>query len=320
MGPLTSELHRDRVMSYLDAGLQEGGNVLAGGGTPGDVPLAAGYYIQPTIVETRPDACASTRSESRRPSGPRSAITGLAGFGLAFAVGMISGERLGELYRRRRMSWGVSSKRPAGRSPFAGIVRIRSWGSPSASRPTDFSAFPPRTRLPGLSSGPAPSRTSQAIVALPQRAEGKPSRSPTPGHQSREHPAAGQERGAPSGRHTGRRVRRAVPPAPVPAGRARDRRAGPRDHRGRVRLRGAVEVGRGEPCHIGQPARGERRARSADGLRKVPRHPDTISDWFRQVARAAGVQVTTPRRCSARAPAASGPCPGVVASDGNRRE
>lgn len=31
---------------------------------------------------------------------------------------------------------------------------------------------------------------------------------------------------------------------------------------------------------------------SADGLGKVPRQPDTISDWFRQVARAAGVQAT----------------------------
>jgi hypothetical protein len=63
--------------------------------------------------------------------------------------------------------WGVSSKIPAGRSPFAGIVRIRLWGSLSASRPTGFSAFPPPTRLPGLSGGPAPSRVSQATSALP---------------------------------------------------------------------------------------------------------------------------------------------------------
>jgi integrase len=31
---------------------------------------------------------------------------------------------------------------------------------------------------------------------------------------------------------------------------------------------------------------------SADGFGKMPRNPDTVSDWFRQVAKAAGVQTT----------------------------
>ncbi|MFD4599794.1 aldehyde dehydrogenase family protein [Streptomyces sp. NPDC058464] len=56
MGPLTSKLHLDRVISYLEVAGQEGGTVLAGGGKPGDATLADGYYVQPTIVETRPDA------------------------------------------------------------------------------------------------------------------------------------------------------------------------------------------------------------------------------------------------------------------------
>jgi acyl-CoA reductase-like NAD-dependent aldehyde dehydrogenase len=59
MGPLTSKLHRDRVISYLDVAGQEGGTVLAGGEAPGDPALADGYYIRPTIVETSPDARAA---------------------------------------------------------------------------------------------------------------------------------------------------------------------------------------------------------------------------------------------------------------------
>jgi acyl-CoA reductase-like NAD-dependent aldehyde dehydrogenase len=59
MGPLTSKLHRDRVISYLDVAAQEGGTVLAGGEAPSDPALADGYYIRPTIVETSPDARAA---------------------------------------------------------------------------------------------------------------------------------------------------------------------------------------------------------------------------------------------------------------------
>jgi aldehyde dehydrogenase (NAD+) len=59
MGPLTSALHRDRVMSYLATTGDDGGTVLTGGKAPNDAALAAGYYIEPTIVETRPDARAA---------------------------------------------------------------------------------------------------------------------------------------------------------------------------------------------------------------------------------------------------------------------
>ncbi|MFF7394729.1 aldehyde dehydrogenase family protein [Streptomyces scabiei] len=59
MGPLTSKLHWDRVISYLDVAGQEGGTVLAGGEAPSEPALADGYYIRPTIVETSPDARAA---------------------------------------------------------------------------------------------------------------------------------------------------------------------------------------------------------------------------------------------------------------------
>lgn len=56
MGPLTSALHRDRVMSYLALAGDQGGTVLAGGRAPDAPALSDGYYVEPTIVETQPSA------------------------------------------------------------------------------------------------------------------------------------------------------------------------------------------------------------------------------------------------------------------------
>jgi aldehyde dehydrogenase (NAD+) len=50
MGPLTSPMHRDRVLAYIDIARAEGGEILSGGHrltTPG---LQAGCYVEPTIV------------------------------------------------------------------------------------------------------------------------------------------------------------------------------------------------------------------------------------------------------------------------------
>lgn len=56
MGPLTSALHRDRVMSYLDIATNESGQVLTGGKAPETAELADGYYVEPTVVTTDPGA------------------------------------------------------------------------------------------------------------------------------------------------------------------------------------------------------------------------------------------------------------------------
>ena len=52
MGPLTSAMHRDRVLSYVEVAKAEGGEVLAGGVAPGG-ELADGCYVRPTIVRAR---------------------------------------------------------------------------------------------------------------------------------------------------------------------------------------------------------------------------------------------------------------------------
>lgn len=54
MGPLTSQQHRDRVLSYCDIARAEGGEILLGGKAPSDLDLAGGCYIEPTIVRAKP--------------------------------------------------------------------------------------------------------------------------------------------------------------------------------------------------------------------------------------------------------------------------
>lgn len=54
MGPLTSALHRDRVLSFVDIARQQGGRVLTGGKAPSDPTLASGFYVEPTVVEAKP--------------------------------------------------------------------------------------------------------------------------------------------------------------------------------------------------------------------------------------------------------------------------
>jgi acyl-CoA reductase-like NAD-dependent aldehyde dehydrogenase len=52
MGPLTSQQHRDRVLSYVSVAREQGGEVLSGGKAPqGD--LARGCYVEPTIVRAQ---------------------------------------------------------------------------------------------------------------------------------------------------------------------------------------------------------------------------------------------------------------------------
>jgi betaine-aldehyde dehydrogenase len=53
MGPLTSMLHRDRVLSYVAVTKEQGGDVLLGGKAPADASLSKGFYVEPTIVRAK---------------------------------------------------------------------------------------------------------------------------------------------------------------------------------------------------------------------------------------------------------------------------
>ncbi len=47
LGPVISAAHRDRVESYVRAGIDEGGTVVAGGDRP---DIATGFYVAPTLI------------------------------------------------------------------------------------------------------------------------------------------------------------------------------------------------------------------------------------------------------------------------------
>jgi acyl-CoA reductase-like NAD-dependent aldehyde dehydrogenase len=53
MGPLTSMLHRDRVLGYVAAAREDGGEVLTGGRSPDNAALSEGFYIEPTVVRAK---------------------------------------------------------------------------------------------------------------------------------------------------------------------------------------------------------------------------------------------------------------------------
>jgi len=55
MGPLTSAGHRDRVLGYLKIAADEGDTILTGGRPPADDALAAGCYLEPTVIATAID-------------------------------------------------------------------------------------------------------------------------------------------------------------------------------------------------------------------------------------------------------------------------
>ena len=54
MGPLTSQLHRDRVLSYVKVATEQGGEILLGGKPPERDELARGCYVEPTVVRAKP--------------------------------------------------------------------------------------------------------------------------------------------------------------------------------------------------------------------------------------------------------------------------
>ncbi len=61
LGPLVSAEQRDRVMSYIDAGREQGAELLAGGG----VALAdsGGWFVEPTLFSTTSEELSIVREE-----------------------------------------------------------------------------------------------------------------------------------------------------------------------------------------------------------------------------------------------------------------
>ncbi|MBO9518149.1 MAG: aldehyde dehydrogenase family protein [Porphyrobacter sp.] len=54
MGPLTSRMHQEKVLSYVKIAHQEGSEILTGGKAPEGEQFAKGCYIEPTVVTAQP--------------------------------------------------------------------------------------------------------------------------------------------------------------------------------------------------------------------------------------------------------------------------
>jgi aldehyde dehydrogenase (NAD+)/betaine-aldehyde dehydrogenase len=131
MGPLTSALHRDRVLAYVDVAREQGGEVLSGGRAPDAAELARGCYVEPTVVRAR----ATDRVAQEEVFGPFVTVTTFKDDEEALAIangteyGLGSGLWTRDLSRAHRfgqairagMVWVNSYKRVNPGSPFGGV-------------------------------------------------------------------------------------------------------------------------------------------------------------------------------------------------------
>ena len=131
MGPLTSLVHHQRVMNYVGVAQEEGCEILTGGKAPADPALAAGWFIEPTVVRAPPTA----RVSQEEVFGPFMSVTTFAEEEEALAIangtayGLGSGLWTQNLSRAHRvakklhagMVWVNSYKRAHPGSPFGGV-------------------------------------------------------------------------------------------------------------------------------------------------------------------------------------------------------
>jgi acyl-CoA reductase-like NAD-dependent aldehyde dehydrogenase len=130
MGPLTSPMHRDRVLAYVKIALDDGGEILTGGAAPDDAALDRGCYVQPTVVRANSDA----RVCREEVFGPFVTVTTFSDDDEAIAIangtdyglgGGLWTQHLGRAHRtadaiRSGMVWINSYKRVSPGSPFGG--------------------------------------------------------------------------------------------------------------------------------------------------------------------------------------------------------
>jgi aldehyde dehydrogenase (NAD+) len=130
LGPLTSPMHRDRVLSYVKVAIDEGGEILTGGKAPEIDGLQHGCYVEPTVVRAEHGA----RVTKEEVFGPFVTVTTFADEDEALAIangtdyGLGAGlwtQHLGRAHRvareiRSGMVWVNSYKRVNPGSPFGG--------------------------------------------------------------------------------------------------------------------------------------------------------------------------------------------------------
>jgi acyl-CoA reductase-like NAD-dependent aldehyde dehydrogenase len=151
MGPLTSRLHRDRVLNYVNVAREQGGEVLTGGQSPGGA-LAQGCYVEPTVVRAK---TAQDRIAQEEVFGPfvtvltfrtddeALAIANGTDYGLGSGLWTMNLQRAHRLARELHagMVWINSYKRVNPGSPFGGT------GSSGYGREMGFDAMREYTQV-----------------------------------------------------------------------------------------------------------------------------------------------------------------------------
>jgi len=132
MGPLTSTLHRDRVLGYVDVAREQGGQILCGGKAPDAVALARGCYVEPTVVKVRSFGDRVAREEVFGPfvtvltfkeDAEALQIANSTDYGLGSGLWTANVQRAHRMARELRagMVWINSYKRVSPGSPFGGV-------------------------------------------------------------------------------------------------------------------------------------------------------------------------------------------------------
>jgi betaine-aldehyde dehydrogenase len=132
MGPLTSAMHRDRVLGYVGVAREQGGEVIAGGKAPSNTDLAQGCYVEPTIVRAKSHLDRIAQEEVFGPfvtvltfkdDAEAMAIANSTDYGLGSGLWTRDLQRAHKVARDMKagMVWINSYKRVNPGSPFGGV-------------------------------------------------------------------------------------------------------------------------------------------------------------------------------------------------------
>ena len=132
MGPLTSALHRDRVLGYVDVAREQHGTVVSGGKAPSALELARGCYVEPTIVKARAHTDRIAQEEvfgpfvtvlTFRDDAEALQIANSTAYGLGSGLWTSNLQRAHKIARELHagMVWINSYKRVNPGSPFGGV-------------------------------------------------------------------------------------------------------------------------------------------------------------------------------------------------------